>query len=129
MMQAGDAALFPYTLTQVELMKAKGMPMEFVAPREGAVVLLTAQCVLANNPDAALAQKLVDYLICPEAQALAMENGSYNPVNPKVALNGKAADEQARMADMLKTAVTVDWDVINAERPNWNKRWTRTVER
>ena len=109
--------------------RAQGMPMEFVAPREGAVVLLTAQCVLANNPDTALARKLANYLISPEAQALAMENGSYNPVNPKVTLEGKAADEQARMNEMLKAAVVVDWDVINAERPNWNKRWNRTVER
>ncbi|MFT3719488.1 ABC transporter substrate-binding protein [Pseudorhodoferax sp.] len=129
MMQAGDAALFPYTLTQVELMKSKGMPMEFVAPKEGAVLLLTAQCVLANNPDAALAHKLVDYLISPEAQALAMENGSYNPVNPQAVLKGKAAQEQARMNDILKTAVAVDWDVVNAERPEWSKRWNRTVER
>ncbi|KQR62184.1 extracellular solute-binding protein [Acidovorax sp. Leaf160] len=129
MMQAGDAALFPYTLTQVELMKSKGMPMEFVGPKEGAVVLLTAQCVLADNPDAELAHKLVDYLISPDAQALAMENGSYNPVNPKTVLKGKAADEQARMNAILKTAATLDWDVINAERPEWNKRWNRTVER
>jgi len=129
MMQAGDAALFPYTLTQVELMKSKGIPMEFVAPKEGAVVLLTAQCVLANNPDADLAQKLSDYLISPEAQALAMENGSYNPVNPKAPLKGKAAEEQNKMNNILKTAVALDWDVINAERPEWSKRWNRVVER
>lgn len=36
MMQAGDAAIFPYTLTQAELMKSKGIPMEYVAPKEGA---------------------------------------------------------------------------------------------
>ena len=129
MMQAGDTVLFPYTATQAELMKAKGMPMEFAAPKEGAVVLLTAQCVLANNPDAEIAQKLVDYLISPEAQALAMENGSYNPVTPKAQLKGKAAEDQARMNGILKTAVALDWDVINAERPEWNKRWNRTVER
>lgn len=129
MMQAGDAALFPYTFTQVELMKSKGIPMEFVAPKEGAVVLLTAQCVLADNPDPELAQKLVDYLVSPEAQALAMESGSYNPVNPKTALKGKAAEDQARMNAVLQTAATLDWDVVNAERPEWNKRWNRTVER
>jgi putative spermidine/putrescine transport system substrate-binding protein len=129
MMQAGDAALFPYTLTQVELMKSKGIPMEFAAPKEGAGVLLTAQCVLSNNPDSALAQKLAEYLISPEAQAAAMENGSYNPVTPKAVLKGKAAQEQDRMNSMLKSAVTFDWDAINAERPEWSKRWNRTVER
>ena len=129
MMQAGDAAIFPYTLTQAELMKAKGIPMEYVAPKEGAVVLMTAMCVLSNNPESELAQKLVDYLVSPEAQALAMENGSYNPVNPKTKLQGKAADEQNKMNGILKNAVAVDWDVINTDRPEWNKRWNRTVER
>ncbi|PAT34218.1 extracellular solute-binding protein [Vandammella animalimorsus] len=129
MMQAGDAALFPYTFTQTELMKSKGIPMEFVAPKEGAVVLMTAQCALADNPDSAMALKLMDYLVSPQAQALAMEHGSYNPVNPQAPLKGKAAEDQARMNDILKTAVVLDWDVINAERPAWSKRWNRTVER
>ena len=129
MMQAGDAVLFPYTLTQTELMKSKGIPMEFAAPKEGAVVLLTGQCVLANNPDPELAQKFVEYLISPEAQALAMEHGSYNPVNPKAVVQGKAAEAMQRMNELAKTAYSVDWDVVNAERPEWNKRWNRTVER
>lgn len=129
MMQAGDAAIFPYTLTQAELMKSKGIPMEYVAPKEGAVVLMTAMCVLSNNPESELAHKLQDYLVSPEAQALAMENGSYNPVTPKAKLQGKAAEEQNKMNAILKNAVAVDWDVINADRPEWNKRWNRTVER
>ena len=129
MMQAGDAAIFPYTLTQSELMKSKGIPMEYVAPKEGAVVLMTAMCVLSNNPESELAHKLQDYLVSPEAQALAMENGSYNPVTPKAKLQGKAAEEQNKMNAILKNAVAVDWDVINADRPEWNKRWNRTVER
>ena len=129
MMQAGDAAIFPYTLTQAELMKSKGIPMEYVAPKEGAVVLMTAMCVLNNNPEAELAHKLQEYLVSPEAQALAMENGSYNPVNPNAKLQGKAAEEQNKMNAILKNAVAMDWDTINADRPEWNKRWNRSVER
>jgi putative spermidine/putrescine transport system substrate-binding protein len=33
------------------------------------------------------------------------------------------------MNTILKTAVALDWDVINAERPEWSKRWNRIVER
>lgn len=117
MMQAGDAALAPYALTQVGQMKSELIAMECVAPKEGAVALLTAQCVLADNPDVDLAQKPTDYLIRPEVQALAMENSSYNPVNSKATLKGKAAEAQCKMNGMLKTAIALDWDVINAERP------------
>lgn len=128
MMQQGDAAIFPYTFTQTELMKSKGLPIGFVAPKEGAVVLMTTMCVLAGNPDAALAQKLVAYLISPEAQALAMDNGSFNPVNPDTKLTGPAAAEQDRMKALLDKAVVLDWDAINANRATWDKRWNREIE-
>ena len=29
----------------------------------------------------------------------------------------------------MKTAVTLDWDTINENRPDWNARWNKTVER
>ncbi|MNU10952.1 hypothetical protein D3C72_2584270 [compost metagenome] len=50
-------------------------------------------------------------------------------MTPKAKLQGKAAEEQNKMNAILKNAVAVDWDVINADRPEWNKRWNRTVER
>ena len=29
----------------------------------------------------------------------------------------------------LEHAIVLDWDQINAHRPEWNDRWNRTVER
>jgi putative spermidine/putrescine transport system substrate-binding protein len=29
----------------------------------------------------------------------------------------------------MKTAIAVDWDAINENRPAWNARWNKTVER
>ena len=29
----------------------------------------------------------------------------------------------------MTNAVTLDWDVINAKRPEWNSRWNRMIER
>jgi putative spermidine/putrescine transport system substrate-binding protein len=29
----------------------------------------------------------------------------------------------------MKTAVTIDWDSINANRPAWNARWNKTIEK
>ena len=42
MMQAGDTVLFPYTATQAELMKAKGMPIAFEAKKPGLDSLVDA---------------------------------------------------------------------------------------
>ena len=35
----------------------------------------------------------------------------------------------APAGDCMKTAVVVDWDVINENRPAWNARWNRIIER
>jgi putative spermidine/putrescine transport system substrate-binding protein len=29
----------------------------------------------------------------------------------------------------MKTVITLDWDSVNALRPEWNTRWNKTVER
>ena len=34
-----------------------------------------------------------------------------------------------RFQGYMKTVVTLDWDSINALRPDWNTRWNKQVER
>jgi len=129
MAQTGEAALFPYTPTQVTILKSKGIPVEYVHPKEGGVVLMVAQCVIANNSEPQLAQELAAYLLSPEAQSKALENGSFNPTNTKVQVTGAAAAEQKRLNDYVKNSRNVDWDEVNKNRAVWNTRWNRTIER
>ncbi|MGI0035820.1 MAG: ABC transporter substrate-binding protein, partial [Nitrososphaera sp.] len=68
-------------------------------------------------------------LLSPEAQAAALEHGDQIPSNPKTKATGTAAALVKQMNEYMKTAITVDWDVINENRPAWNARWNKTVER
>jgi len=129
MVQTGEAALFPLTPTAVTALKAKGIPIEYAQPKEGSVVLMVAQCVIANNSEPALAQKLAEYLLSPEAQAKVLQSGNIIPSNPKTPATGDAAAEVQKFNGYMKTAVTVDWETINENRPQWNTRWNKTVER
>lgn len=129
MVQTGEAALFPLTPTGVAALKAKGIPVEYAQPKEGSVVLVTAQCVLANNSEPDLAQKLSEFLLSPQAQANVLEFGSQIPTNPKAPVVGDGIAQTANINKWMKNAVTVDWDSINANRPAWNARWNKTVER
>jgi putative spermidine/putrescine transport system substrate-binding protein len=60
---------------------------------------------------------------------LALEHGDQIPSNSKAVASGKAAALVAKMNEYMKTATTVDWDSINENRPAWNARWNKTVER
>jgi putative spermidine/putrescine transport system substrate-binding protein len=129
MVQTGEAALFPLTPTAVAALKVKGIPVEYAQPKEGSVVLMTAQCVIAHNSEPELAQKLAAYLLSPEAQAKVLEQASYIPTNAKAQASGEAAQTLKTIGDYMKTAVTVDWDSINENRPRWNERWNKSIER
>jgi putative spermidine/putrescine transport system substrate-binding protein len=129
MVQTGEAAIFPLTPTAVGVLQEKGLPVEYVQPKEGSAVLTVGECVIAKNSEPALAHKLAQYLLSPEAQSAALEFGNQIPSNSKTKASGASGALVAKMNEYMKTATTVDWDVINENRPAWNARWNKTVER
>ena len=130
MFQNGEVAIAPLTPTSVTVLKGRGIPVEYVQPKEGSVVLMVAECVIAKNSEPVLSQKLAQYLLSAQAQVAGLQFGNQIPSNPKVKAGaevGQAALSQFN--EYMKTAVIVDWDTINANRPTWNARWNRAVER
>ena len=130
MFQNGEAALAPLTPTSVAVLKGRGIPVDYVQPKEGSVVLMVAQCVIAKNSEPELSQKLAQHLLSAQAQAAGLKYGNQIPSNPKTKA-GTEADQAVldKFNDYMKTAVTIDWDTVNANRPAWNARWNRAVER
>jgi putative spermidine/putrescine transport system substrate-binding protein len=129
MLQTDEAALFPLTPTQVTALKLKGMPVEYAQPKEGSVVLNVAECAIANNTQPELAQKLAAFLLTPQAQATALEDGDQIPSNPNTPTTDKTRGQVEAMKQYLTTAIAVDWDQVNEQRPAWNARWNRSIER
>jgi putative spermidine/putrescine transport system substrate-binding protein len=130
MVQTGEAAIFPLTPTGVSTLKDKGIPVEYAQPKEGSVVLMVAQCVIANNSESELAQKLAAYLLSADAQSKALAAGNIVPSNTKAKATTPEAEKKLEtFHGFMKTAVVLDWDAINAKRPEWNSRWNKMIER
>jgi putative spermidine/putrescine transport system substrate-binding protein len=129
MVQTDEAAIFPLTPTQVTTQQLLGVPMEYAQPKEGAVVLNVAECTIAHNDQPELAQKLAAFLLTPEAQAPALELGDQIPSNPKTPTTEKTKARVDAMNKYLETAISIDWDQVNQQRPEWNARWSKTIER
>ena len=130
MVQNGEAAIFPLTPTGVAMQKACGIPMEYAQPKEGSVLLMVAECVTANNDSPQLAQKLAEFLLTPEAQAAALEFGNQIPSNVKTKVSSAQAQATVdRFQGYMKTVITLDWDSVNALRPEWNTRWNKQIEK
>ena len=129
MVQTGEAAIFPLTPTGVAAQKNKGIPIEYANPKEGSALLLTAECVIAKNKQPELAQQLAAYLISAKAQEAALKYGDMFPTNSKTKSEGKTAEVISDVGRWMKSAITVDWDLVNANRAALNERWNKQVER
>ncbi|GAB3630381.1 spermidine/putrescine ABC transporter substrate-binding protein [Pandoraea terrae] len=129
MVQTNEAAVFPLTQTGVANLKEKGIPVEYANPKEGPVLLMVGMCVVANNDNPQAAQKLAQFLLTPEAQVKAAEFGKQVPTNRTVKLPAEMQAKVGNVDELLKKINVVDWDAINANRPQWDARWNRTVER
>ena len=75
-----------------------------------------------------LAHEFIKTLIsAPVQTALAKEMGN-GPVNTKVDVNMPEL-RMAPVGERAKLIISPDWDIINAQREDWTKRWNREVER
>lgn len=129
MIQSNEAAIFPLTPTAIARLKRRDIPVEYVQPKEGSVILMVGECVIAKNSEPDLAQKLALYLLSPEAQEAALEFGGHFPSNRKVKGTATTSAALTQVQGFMENAKILDWDAINATRPAFNARWNRVMER
>jgi len=126
--QSGQGVIAVWGSGRVSSFAATGFPVDFVYPKEGAPALLASACPVAKPNASPLAQDFVTMLVEPHFQEIFAREYGYGPVNRRA----QVAPEAARMAPIGKRAeelIIVDWDTINQKRDEWNRRWTREVER
>ncbi|ALP68186.1 extracellular solute-binding protein [Paraburkholderia caribensis] len=128
MVQTGEAGIFPLTPTAVGDLQDKGIPVGYANPKEGAVLLLVDLCVVKNNTDPQLAQKLAQFLLSAPAQSKAAAAGKQIPTNEHATMTPAMQKSLGNLDDLVKKVTVVDWDSINAHRAQWDQRWNRQVE-
>lgn len=129
MIQTNEAAMFPMNITAIGRLQRRDIAVDYAHPKEGAALLMVTQCILADNSEPELAQKLALFLLSAEAQSLALEHGSEVPSNITVEPSEQTREHVERVRGYLEDIVVVDWDTINQNRQAWNARWNRTIER
>lgn len=126
--QTDSIALAAWGDGRSQALRNQGVPVKFVAPKEGAAVLGLSMCPVKHDAPNELAQKFVQFSLSPEIQAFYAEEEGVAPVNKQTQLSPAVAARvpgPAAVAHMLK----IDWDVVNDKRASWTQQWNRTVER
>lgn len=128
MFQSGQAVIAVYGNGRTKSLADTGFPVDFVYPKEGGVALPFGACPIVGAKNQADAQTFIQFLLSPEVQKSLAKGVGFSPVNKKVTLT---ADESrgVAMGPQLANLVILDWETINKHRADWNKRWTREIER
>lgn len=128
MFQSGEIVASIWGSGRVNALADSGFPIKFIYPKEGALALFTAGCVVKGGHDEADAQLFLDYLLSADVQRALAEAGN-GPVNKTVQLPPELARRMPYGPDDVGKLVTFDWSKINPQRDAWTKRWQREIER
>jgi putative spermidine/putrescine transport system substrate-binding protein len=126
--QSGQAVIGVWGSGRVKALADTGFPTEFVYPKEGGVALGIAACPIAGSKNDKEAQAFVQHLVSPAVQLALATGAGFGPTNSKVELT---AEQQRGLpyGEQVKGLKAIDWDAVNKVRDEWNKRWTREIER
>ena len=127
--QQGQIDISPGNFNAIQILKAQGVPVEFVAPKEGAIAFKTTMHITKGSPNAELAFKLIEAALSPAVQTQLMESPYLIvPTNSKVAMKGEIAKVLAKDPDdLMKKFVFQDWKTINQGRAAWIDRFNREI--
>lgn len=128
--QQGQIDISPGNFNAIQILKARGVPVEFVAPKEGAIAFKTTIHIVKNSPNKELAFKLIEAALSPEVQKALMEPPYLIvPTNTKVAMSGEIATVLAKdTTELKKKFVFQDWTTINAQRASWIEKFNRDIK-
>jgi putative spermidine/putrescine transport system substrate-binding protein len=126
--QSNQAQIAVWGTGRVQAFANTGFPVDFIYPKEGAPILLASACPVAKANVNPLAHEFIKTLISAPVQTVLAKDMGNGPVNTKVDVNMPEL-RMAPVGERAKLIISPDWDVINAQREDWTKRWNREVER
>jgi putative spermidine/putrescine transport system substrate-binding protein len=126
--QSGQAVIAVWGSGRAKALADTGFPASFIYPKEGGLALGIAGCPIAGGKNQPEADSFVQFLLTPEIQLALAKGAGFGPANKTVELK---PEERVGLpyGDDVKKLIAVDWDAINPVRDDWNKRWTREIER
>ena len=127
--QQGQVDVSPGNFNAIQILKARGVPVEFVAPKEGAIAFKTTMHLVRNSANQELGFKLIEAALSPEVQTTLMQPPYLIvPTNARVRMTGEIARVLAHdVEDLRRKFVFQDWARINEQRAGWIERFNREI--
>jgi putative spermidine/putrescine transport system substrate-binding protein len=128
LLASGEADVATLASSQVWDLQNKGLPIAYVVPKEGAVAGDIRVHIVKGTKNKALAERLVDYVIGPQAQGEIARRLLLGPVNTKTTLDPETDKKMPwGPGGSIKNLRIVDALAILENRDAWSKRWNEEV--
>ncbi len=114
---------------RAEQVKASGVPIEFIVPKEGAPLFTNGMALVKGAPNRENAIKLMNWLLSDEGQRLIAKHYRGGPVFPSVKLEPEVAAQVPYGKVVESGAFLVDMDTVVRNRAAWLERWGKEIAR
>lgn len=119
----GFNASFP-----AQRLASDGLPIRWVAPKEGAIAIASFVSIAKNAPQPDAARQFVNLLLSADYQAIqtTLSFGGY--VNPKTRLDPAFAKTFLVRPEDIQNASLMNWPTFLEQRTQLSARWQREIE-
>jgi iron(III) transport system substrate-binding protein len=114
-----------WDLQDMLITQAKGMPLGYVFPRSGTVVIDDAIGLVRGSRHPAAARAFIDYVGGEEAQVLAAKEVFRLPA--RTDLSAQAMPGWVAQVEREMVIEDMDWDLLSREGPDWMSYWDQHV--
>lgn len=105
-----------------------GLPIRWVAPKEGAIAIAAYVTIAKNAPNLEAARHFVDILLSAEYQSVQTQMAFGGYVNPNTKLPEAFAKTFLVKPDDIAKASGMPWETFLAKRAELSGRWQRQIE-
>jgi spermidine/putrescine-binding protein len=125
----GEAVIGLLYKSQTYTVQGWGAPVEWVYPKEGAILYSAGTAIAKNTKNKELAESYVNLTLDPKVQTIYTEKFNYPGTNPKmVGLLPPKLQERVKMSDAeFKRLIDLDQAFMADHRAEWTDSWNRIV--
>jgi putative spermidine/putrescine transport system substrate-binding protein len=125
-----EVAIGPLWTNTILTLREKGLPVDWVVPREGAIVVMSVMNMVTNTRQPTLAAQLINEAISKDYQLkAAVSPYFFGPTNSGVNLPAAMRRYLPTRPEEVEQLLSLDWTAINKDRQAWTDRFNREFGR
>lgn len=128
--ERGEVAIAPLWNNTILTLREKGLPVDWVVPKEGAIVVMSVMNMVTNTKNPGLAGQFINDAISRDYQLkAAVPPYFFGPTNSGVNLPAAMRRYLPTRPEEVEQLLSLDWTAVNRNRQAWADRFNREFGR